>query len=168
MTHRRIAQTTAAFALVVSLTSCAHHGGAAMHPTQNQQQTSDLLQQHLQQSVAALTPHHPSLRPVGTGQTPCDDPNDAGDTGKISLYAAYLLDNLPKGPDAAPLFDQILTYWTTHGFRLRSDERPTTQSIDVENTTDGVRIGIETGRDGTISLSLSSACIWPNGTPEQQ
>lgn len=136
-----------------------------MKPTLNRQQTADRLQQHVRESVAALAPYHPTLREFASGDGPCDDADDNGPGGRVSPYVGYFLDDFPKGAAAAPMFDQILAYWTSHGFQLRSDERPTTQSIDVENSADGVRIGIEAGRDGTISLSLSSPCIWPNGTP---
>lgn len=137
-----------------------------MKPTMTRQQAIDRIQRYLEESITAFSPRTPTPGAPYGGDGACDDPDDDGPKGRISPYRDYLLSTFPKGADAAPLFDQILTYWTTHGFRLLHDERPTSQAITVENTTDGFRIGIQTGRDGTVSLSLSAPCIWPNGTPE--
>lgn len=169
MNARRAAYLLVAMSITaLSLTSCGllPFGDNVMRPTLNQQQSIDRIEWYIHDAIAAMAPLRPSLEFFKNTSVPCDVLEDAGPQGhRVSLAHGYFLRDLPPGFNTAPLFDQMLAYWKSHGFSVLRDERPTTQSIMMENISDDFAIGLERGADGTISISASSPCIWPTGTP---
>lgn len=165
MTRHRQARTIAVLAVTLALTSCSPQG-AGMQPTITSRQAKERLQRYAHESAAALTPYTATLELTGGGNGDCSEPDDGGPKGRISPYYDYWINGIPTGANAAPLFDQMLSHWKGHGFALLHDDRPTSQDVTVENTTDGFRIGMRTSADGSIAFTVSAPCIWPNGTPE--
>lgn len=162
------ARTLAVLAVMtLSLTSCGplSFGGNTLKPTLNQQQATDRIERYIHDALTAFAPLKPELEPFGMTNVPCDDPDDGGPQGRVTLADHYFLRDLPPGYDTAPLFDQMLGYWKREGFVVMRDERPTTQSISVQHPVDGFEMGLDRGADGTISISASSPCIWPAGHP---
>lgn len=151
------------------LTGCAYLGDNTVHPTLTRAQTTDRLNAYLHETANVFAPPVPVLRPVGgsagPNETSCNDPDDGGPRGRLTLDLSYWLDGLPKDASAAALVDRFVSYWTSRGFGVLFDDRPAERTVSLQNARDGYRIMVQTADDGSVSLTVSSPCIWPDGIP---
>lgn len=119
---------------------------------------------YIQEIVRAL-PFRPRLDDHGLGATTleCTDPTDNGPPGRFDYAIEYFLRDVP--PERNPeIFAAVREYLTRQGFVVRS-EGPT--HLELGNPKDGFQAGLQESGDGskTLSLGVSSPCVWPNGTP---
>ncbi|MGH3767324.1 MAG: hypothetical protein ACRDTX_19580 [Pseudonocardiaceae bacterium] len=117
------------------------------------------------QQVRAVLPGKPRLVPVAGGitQLECLDPGDNGPQGRISANGAFFLRDLP--PERNPeVYSVFRSYLAQQGFTVRTDQ---SDFLVMENPKDSFRLVLQESGDGSKSLSLgvSSPCVWPNGTP---
>lgn len=97
----------------------------------------------------------------------CDQPNDGGPLGRVIAENGYWVRDIPQERNPAT-FDLALRYWTEHGFRILTDKRPGRAFISVEAPSpDFTGMSLRESGDGhgVLSVTASSDCVWPNGTP---
>jgi hypothetical protein len=120
----------------------------------------------LRQTAAAL-----SLRPrldfdpslPNQTATCLTDSATAGET--VSVNRTAWLRGLP-GRDDDAAGQQVLAFWRRQGYQILdysglNDGQP---GIDAVST-DYFTVSLDTSQDGTLSLSASSPCVFPHGTP---
>lgn len=120
------------------------------------------------EQVSAALPSKPRLVPIfgGISTLECTDPDDNGPKGRITAAADYFLEDIPveRNPE---IFDFFRRHLTQQGFKVRTQQ---SDFLVMVNPKDGFRIGLQESGDGSkgISLTVSSPCVWPNGTPSPQ
>lgn len=97
----------------------------------------------------------------------CDDPTDDGPKGRKIASVNYQILDL-RQDDYPEYVARLEQWWLDHNFRVLDDERPTYQSIWVENNDDGFRMRITASDKGRLVLIATSPCVWQNGTPEPE
>lgn len=97
----------------------------------------------------------------------CDDPTDNGPTGRKIASVDYDINGLPQS-EYPEYVDRLERWWRGHGFRVLDDERPSYETIWVENNNDGFRMRILANKVGGLYRGATSPCVWPNGTPEPE
>jgi hypothetical protein len=133
-----------------------------MKPTLYREQSLDRIARHIHDAV---TLGSPKLTLSGNAEIACDGPDDGGPRGWITVAHSYDLDAPSPGMSTAEVFDRLLTYWTTHSFRVLRDERPQTHGIKMGNTHGAIHMGLDADPHGNPTISASSPRIWPAGTP---
>jgi hypothetical protein len=139
-----------------------------MDPTLNEQQATDRVQQHIDDTVAVIQPP-PRLEPQSlVDSQQCDLPSDNGPLGRIEVGRTYWLRDIPVERNS-DVFAAVERYWTNNGWVILSDDtNPAAPFLSVENRQDAFRMSLSSSIDGQLSIGASSPCIWPNGTPEPQ
>jgi hypothetical protein len=149
--------------LVVPLiASCGADAG--MQRTITVEQAEQRVEDYFRQALAVLPERaRPEVGLIHTVE--CDDPTDNGPEGRKIASVDYEILDLP--PSEYPNYvDDLERWWRDNGFRVLDDERPTYESIWVENNNDGFRMRIQGNHVGELYLGATSPCVWPNGTPE--
>jgi hypothetical protein len=130
-------------------------------------QAAALVEQHLRDFAAAL----PGARLEefgGASIADCDQPNDGGPLGRVFAENGYWVRDIPQERNPAT-FDLAVRYWTDHGFRVLTDKRPAVgKFVSVEGPApDFTGMSLQESSDGhgILSVSASSDCVWPHGTP---
>lgn len=132
--------------------------------TLTEQQARDRVEEHIAGAVTAL-PLTPRLEEQSAGRRPCDDPTDQGPLGRISVAKRYWLRDLPTERNDE-MFDAVESYWLSHDYRVLDDHRDLpVPALFVENNTDAFRMSMQTSVRGDLSISATSPCVWPDGTP---
>ncbi|MGH4020428.1 MAG: hypothetical protein ACRDT0_14570 [Pseudonocardiaceae bacterium] len=132
--------------------------------TITQQHAIERVDRHIADAVAAL-PVDPQLTLAFEDlSSECMDPTDNGPRNRITVVKRYWLDGIPKD-DNRSYFDALRQWWTSHGFRVLEDDQTGDMYLWVENNADGFRMSLQESGEGSVSLSVTSPCIWPNGTP---
>lgn len=135
-----------------------------MH-TLTQQQAKLRVEEHIADAVAAL-PVVPKLEKQSSGMgLPCDDPTDDGPLGRVTVAKRYWLRELP--PERTEEFFRVMnSYWLSHDYRVLADKRDrSAPALFVEHNGDAFRMSMKTSVQGDLSISATSPCVWPNGTP---
>ncbi len=106
--------------------------------TLTEQHAWERVDQHIADAVAAL-PVTPRLEAIPPNLAiPCDDPSDLGPQGRVSVAKVYWLRELPTCADPR-------CSWKT--------------------TRDAFRMSLQTNVRGELTISATSPCVWPQGTP---
>lgn len=150
---------------LVLLSGCSR--GVGMEPTLNEQQATDRVQLHIEDTVAVIEPT-PRLERESFLDMPCDLPSDNGPLGRIVVSRGYWLRDIPveRNPE---VFEAVERYWVNNGWVVLTDETNSEDAfLSVENRQDAFRMSLSSSIDGQLSIGASSPCIWPNGTPEPQ
>lgn len=96
---------------------------------------------------------------------PCDDPSDLGPRGRVSVAKVFWLRELPT-ERTDELFNAMHSYWLSHDYRVLSDQREQGgPALFVENNADAFRMSLQTNVRGELTISATSPCVWPDGTP---
>jgi hypothetical protein len=130
------------------------------------EQAEQRVEEYFRQALAVLPAQaRPEVGLIHTVE--CDDPTDNGPKGRKIASVNYEIHDLPK--DEYPEYvDRLERWWLEHNFAVLDDERPTYQSIWVENKEDGFRMRVQDNVRGQFFLIATSPCVWPNGTPEPE
>jgi hypothetical protein len=129
-------------------------------------QAAALVERHLRDFAAAI-PGARLEKFVGPKIIDCGYPNDGGPLGRVFAESIYRVRGIPQERNPAT-FDLALRYWTDHGFRILADKRPGRFFLSVEGPApDFMGMALQESVDGhgILSVSASSDCVWPNGTP---
>lgn len=139
-----------------------------MDPTLNEQQATDRVQQHIDDTVAVIQPP-PRLEPQSlVAPQQCDLPSDNGPLGRITVGGGYWLRDIPAERNAE-VFAAVERYWVNNGWVILTDDTSSEAPfLWVENREDNFRMSLEASIDGQLNIGAVSPCIWPNGTPEPQ
>ncbi len=163
-TRLRMLTVGAVLGLLAGCASVTGTGGSMN--TITQQQAIERVDRHITDAVAAL-PVEPQLT-LAFEQLDgaCTDPTDNGPRNRILVAQRYWLDGIPKDKDSnRAYFAAVREWWTNHGFRILEDDRTGDMYLWVENNADGFRMSLQESAEGSVSLSATSPCIWPDGTP---
>jgi hypothetical protein len=57
-------------------------------------------------------------------------------------------------------------HWVDSGYRIVNDNRPDDPFINARNEEDNFLVATQYNKNGTLSLTVGSPCLWPDGTPE--
>jgi hypothetical protein len=168
MTHRQrhLATFAVAMTTIALLASCSSPNptDGAMKNTITQQEANARVEQYTRDAAAALTPT-PRLELLSKFEdSPCDDPTDNGPRGRVHVSRSYWLRDIPKDRNSEVAVS-LSQWWQEHNFRITLDKRPQENLIFAEHNTDGFRMSLQEGAQGSLSLGTSSPCVWPNGTP---
>lgn len=160
---------TLALLLTIGLvtSACARSGDDTMTGnTMTEQQAAQQVQTNIHAAAAQL-PAAARLEQQLTNSVACGDPTDPVRRDLVTAGSTYQVHNLD--PAQYPhLFDQLRTWWTTHGFRILDDKHLSTTSLflSVENNKDGFQMAMQSNDNGGLFLIGSSPCVWPTGKPE--
>ncbi|OKI19159.1 hypothetical protein A6A08_05135 [Nocardiopsis sp. TSRI0078] len=131
----------------------------------NTEEAVERLEEHITNTVAVL-PETLELEPVGPviKGASCDDPTDGGSQDRVMAARSYWLTGLPVEDNEANA-ELLHQYWTDHGYVMVHDDRPDDMYIAVRNEEDAFSLALRSNIDGKLSISASSPCFWPEGTP---
>ncbi len=124
------------------------------------------VEEHIADAVAAL-PVQPRLEEQSRVEgLPCDDPTDDGPLGRVTVGKTYWLRQVPKERNTE-VFEAIHSYWLSHDYRVLHDwrDRTAAPALFVESNRDAFRMSLQSSLKGNLTLSATSPCVWPNGTP---
>ncbi|MBP2330766.1 hypothetical protein JOF56_011151 [Kibdelosporangium banguiense] len=101
------------------------------------------------------------LNPLGSVKiagdpTPCDDPTDGGEPGRVTAVAQY---EVYIAGDLLPHVDTLHTWLTGNGFQILKDARP--NYLWAERLADGFRMAVQTNDLGAFFVTATSPCVWP-------
>lgn len=138
-----------------------------MEQTLNTEETVERLEEHIADSVSVL-PETLELEPVGRviKNASCDDPTDGGSPERVMAYRSYWLTGLPK-EDNETNAELLHQYWINNGYAVSRDDRPDDMSIAVRKEDDAFSLALRSSADDRLSISASSPCFWPEGTPPE-
>jgi hypothetical protein len=146
----------------VLLAGCGTETG--MPKTITVKQAEQKVEDYFRQALAVLPPQaRPKAGLIDTYE--CDDPTDNGPRGRMISSVDYEILDL-RADDYPEYVDNLERWWRDHNFHILSDDRPDEQSVWVENTEDGFRMRVQDNPRGELYLTVTSPCVWPNGTPE--
>jgi hypothetical protein len=156
--------TILALLVALPIASCGTESG--MQRTMTVEQAEERVEHYFRQTLSVLPAQaRPEAGLIHT--VDCDDPTDNGPKGRKIASADYQIHDLPAAEYPKYVAD-LERWWRDHNFRILDDERPTYQSISVENNDDGFRIRIQDNDLGELYITATSPCVWPNGTPEPE
>ncbi|MGH4020074.1 MAG: hypothetical protein ACRDT0_12740 [Pseudonocardiaceae bacterium] len=156
-------------ALVVLVAGCgvvAIRDGSEDMQTLSEQQALQRVEEHIARAVAAL-PVAPRLeKQSAVGAVPCDDPSDLGPLGRVSVSDTYWMRGLDFDRPQE-LFAVMHDHWLAHDYRVLADHRDdhVAPALFVEHNGDAFRMSMATSVQGDFSISATSPCVWPDGTP---
>lgn len=135
--------------------------------TLTKQQASERADKHIHQAVSAL-PVEPSLRLHDDSATECQDPTDGGPRGRYEVGKTFWLDEL--SPERNTEFvDALYKHWSENGYSVLSDKRSSNDKyVWVENPNDSFRMSVQQSKNGDLSLTATSPCVWPDGAPPSE
>jgi hypothetical protein len=149
--------------LLITLLIASCGTGTTMRATITIEQAEQHVEDYFRKTLAVLPDRaRPEARLIDTYD--CDDPTDNGPKGRKIASVNYEILDLPPG-EYPNYVDDLERWWRGNGFRVLDDERPTYESIWVENDDDGFRMRVEANDGGKLFLIATSPCVWPNGTP---
>jgi hypothetical protein len=139
------------------VTSCGT--GTEMPNTITVKQAEQGAEEYFRKALAVLPD---KARPVvGLIHTyPCDN----GPEGRMIASVDYEILDLPRD-SYSDYVSELERWWRDHDFRILDDERPTEESVWVENNDDGFRMRVTASKGGKFILIATSPCVWPDGTP---
>jgi hypothetical protein len=156
--------TLSGFVFIVVLIVAGCGTGAGMRTTITIEQAEQRVEEYFRKALAVL-PAEARPEPGLIQTTECDDPTDNGPKGRKIASVDYDIHGL-RLEDYPTYVTDLEQWWHDHNFRVLDDERPTYQSIWVENNDDGFRMRVIASDGGRLSLIATSPCVWTNGTPE--
>ncbi|WP_116243837.1 hypothetical protein [Nocardiopsis sp. FIRDI 009] len=161
--------TICAIALALAVSGCGTtgDGSTAMNETTiTQDQAATKVQEHIDAALTALPEEAELETRRGTLFAACDDPTDGGSRDRVTVSETFWIRGLPVEDNEANI-ELMHEYWTGNGYRVMRDERPDSLSVTVEHEEDSFRVGVRTSDEGSLSISASSPCVWPEGTPSR-
>ncbi|GGL12903.1 hypothetical protein [Mangrovihabitans endophyticus] len=168
----RLRSTTASLLGAVlatfALASCSTED--KVQPTDTRAEAKARVEQLARAAFAAL-PDGASLQ--HSDGVPCDDPTDNGPAGRIFVEHRYNLVPPTTGQTwpADQVISTLVRYWQQPHYRVHDDGRTRPDPKYVVETPDGYAVIVRAFARGDhldFTLSSSSPCIWPNGTPNPQ
>lgn len=128
-------------------------------------QANQRVEEHIADAVAAL-PVKPRLEAqTDLGPLNCDDPSDQGPLGRVTVANGYWLREVPQESNAE-IFETMHAYWLSHEYRVLDDSRDTrAPALFVESNRDSFRMSLQSSLKGNLTISATSPCVWPEGTP---
>lgn len=133
--------------------------------TMTQDEAAERAEEHINDAVAVLPDSLELESSGGVTANPCDDLANGGAEGPVSVGLGYWLRGLPV-EDNEDNVELLYRYWIDNGYQVTGDQRPNKLAVFVQNEEDSFRMSVTSSIQGGLSISASSPCVWPEGTPE--
>lgn len=149
--------------LTASFTGCTTNI-ATDKPTVTQQQAPARVEQLVEETVKAIEPK-PRLEiyRLSLNVNMCPDPTGDDPENQISVSRDHYLRDIPQN-QLLDISRQVRQYWERQE-HLITGTAANGLSIFGRFRPDDLLISLQASGDGSLSLGVSSPCIWPNGTP---
>lgn len=163
--NKRYVAAVVAVLTTIALTSCEGDVMDSNEPTITKSEASARLSQYVQQAVRDTLPEKARLENHGpVAELGCTDPAGKSD-GRLHVSSSHWI------RDIDPIsfnenFDAINGWWTAKGWKIVNDDRPGDMFINADNPADQFGMSIQANDKNEFSMTVSSPCIWPNGTPQ--
>jgi hypothetical protein len=151
-------------ALVVSGCGSNTPEEANMDETITQDEAASKIQEHIDDTLAVLSEEAELEARRGTLFAACDDPTDGGPRDRVTVSETFWIRGLPLEDNESNI-ELMYEHWTNNGYQAIHDLRPDELFVTVENEEDAFRVSVQTSNEGSLSISASSPCVWPEGTP---
>jgi hypothetical protein len=163
--NKRYIAAVAAVSTVMMLASCEGDAMDSDEPTITKLEASARLSRYVQQIVQDTLPKTVRLEDHGpVSELGCTDPVGKPD-GRLHVSASHWI----RGIDPVTYnkhFDAIKGWWATNGWKIVNDDRPGDMFINADNPVDQFGMSIQANDKNDFSMTVSSPCVWPNGTPQ--
>lgn len=137
-----------------------------MNETITQDEAASKVQEHIGGTLTA-PPEEAGLETrLGTIFAACDDPTDGGPKDRVTVSETFWIWGLPVEDNESNI-ELMYEYWTNNGYQVLRDQRPDSMSVTIEHSEDAFRVGLRVSNKGSLSISASSPCVWPEGTPNR-
>lgn len=135
-----------------------------MSETMTEDEAAERVQEHIDGTLASLPEGAELETRNGTLFAACDDPTDGGSKDRVTVSETFWIRGLPVEDNEANI-DLMYEYWVDNGYQEIHDLRPEENFVTMENEGDSFRVSVRTSNKGSLSLSASSPCVWPDGQP---
>lgn len=171
MANRRLGYALAAMATILAVSACTGQD-RSLQPTVTKEQAAQRTEQLVQEAFAQLPAGATLKLNNSSDESPCDDASDGGPAGRVFVERRYLVVPPPGGTwPVDQALPTLVSFWEKKGYKVYDDRRTSSYPKYVVETPDGYSANITTwdrGDHSDITLSSSSPCVWPNGTPQPQ
>lgn len=163
--NKRYITAAAAVSTMMLLTSCEGDAMDSNEPTITKSEASARLSQYVQQIVQDTLPKTARLEDHGpASELGCTDPAGKPD-GRLHVSASHWIRDIdPVAYNKH--FDAIKGWWTKNGWKIVNDDRPGDMFINADNPVDQFGMSIQANDKNDFSMTVSSPCVWPTGTPQ--
>ncbi|NYH55751.1 hypothetical protein HNR06_005340 [Nocardiopsis arvandica] len=135
-----------------------------METTITEDEAAERVREHIDDTMTALPDTAELEERRGTVVAACDDPTDGGSRDRVTVSETFWVRGLPAEDNEANI-ELLHEHWTSNGYRVFEDLRPDDMFLSVEHEKDAFGVTVQVAGDGGLSLSASSPCVWPEGTP---
>ncbi len=119
---------------------------------------------YAEQARQALGADVKFINPYKDYDFPCSNADGSPSKNRREATVDYRLEGVAS--DQIPVFFQkIRVHWEKTGFAITDDDKKGS-FLAAKNNVDGFKMGMQANHLNEISLSVSSPCVWRNGTPE--
>ncbi|WP_161626430.1 hypothetical protein [Nocardiopsis xinjiangensis] len=134
-------------------------------PTITQEEATEKVQEHAQNTLAAL-PQKAELEELSEpSSSPCGDGTIFGPNDRVAVGVSFWIHKIPEEDNETTL-ELLHDHWTDNGYQILNDSRPDDTFINARNEEDSFLVATQYNKNGTLSLTVGSPCLWPDGDPE--
>ena len=157
----RLRMAACAITTVLAVTACNTAQGSE---TIAQDEAAEQAREHIDSLMGELPATAELEERGGPNVAACDDPTDGGPKDRVIVSDIYWVRGLPI-EDNEHNVELMHAYWTANGYRVVHDLRPDELFLTVEHEEDAFLVSVQSSMQGSLSISASSPCVWPEGTP---
>jgi hypothetical protein len=154
--------------LMVAACGLGSGGGKRVEKnTMTQRQATERVEQIIRDTIAMLDPvPHLERQEAMSQPRSCVDPTDGGSPDRTVISHTYLLRGLPDDHNGT-VAKRIKAYWDSKGVRFSNADGLASNEPDITGYTrqDEFLVSLSTNAQKVLMLTVTSPCIWPNGTP---
>ena len=154
--------TIAALTLTIHSTGCAYMTG--MEETITQDEAAEKVWEHINGVMSSLPEEAELEKRQGMNFASCDDPTDGGPKDRVTVGERLWIRGLPMEENESNI-QLVYDYWINNGYHVVHDLRPDELFVTVEKEKDYFHASIQTSNKGSLSIGVTSPCLWPEGTP---
>jgi hypothetical protein len=158
---------TCAIVLALAATGCGPgvSGGSGTETTMTEDEAAEKVREHIDNTMTALPEEAQLEERRGTVVAACDDPTDGGSRDRVTVSETFWVRGLPVEDNEATV-ELLHEHWSSNGYQVFEDLRPEDVFLSVQHSEDAFGVTVQVAGDGSLVLSASSPCVWPEGTPD--
>ena len=157
---RALALPTCALSATLMLNGCSY-----VIPTITQEEATEKVGEHADDTLSALPGEAELEERGGPGSPPCGDPSMLSEEDRVTVSEFFWIRGIPEEDNETAL-ELMHDHWTDNGYQILNDSRPDDTFINARNEEDSFQVATQYNKNGTLSLTVRSPCLWPDGTPE--
>jgi hypothetical protein len=156
-----------AMGLALAATGCGPSapGETGTETTITEDEAAQKVREHIDSAMAALPEAAKLEERRGTITAACDDPTDGGPKDRVTVSETFWVRGLPVEDNEANI-ELLHEHWVSNGYQVLEDLRPEDMFLSATHTEDAFGVTVQVAGDGSLALSASSPCIWPEGAPD--